>query len=115
MKYVKEKWATFDAVVVTDGKRGRRPEEQPTSECSQTIWIRKTNHYSSNKVYDPDDEEQVGLIKEARLKVEEIFLISAVEMAVQSSRRFQDVEVVSSAIAGLHSNLSSGLSAECRS
>jgi hypothetical protein len=26
-----------------------------------------------NKVDDPDDEEQVGLIAEARLKVEEIF------------------------------------------
>jgi hypothetical protein len=28
MKYVKEKWATFDAVVVMDGKQGVNPEEQ---------------------------------------------------------------------------------------
>jgi GTP1/Obg family GTP-binding protein len=76
MKHVKEKWATFDCVVVDGWKAGRQSEEQvnllnlvkesmDTKEVPVIILC--------NKVDDPDDEEQAGLIAEARLKVEEIF------------------------------------------
>jgi GTPase SAR1 family protein len=86
-KCVKEKWATFDCVVVVmDGKQGVNSEEQvnllnlvkenmDTKEVPVIILC--------NKVDDPDDEEQAGLIAEARLKVEEIFAVGCRETALR--------------------------------
>jgi GTPase SAR1 family protein len=89
MKYVKEKWATFDCVVVVmDGKQGVNSEEQVN-----LLTVVKDNLEMKdvpviilcNKVDDPDDEEQAGLIAEARLKVEEIFAVGCRETALRKS------------------------------
>jgi GTPase SAR1 family protein len=87
MKYVKEKWATFDCVVVVmDGKQGVNSEEQVN-----LLNVVKENLNTKdvpviilcNKVDDPDDEEQAGLIAESRLKVEEIFAVGCREAALR--------------------------------
>jgi GTPase SAR1 family protein len=87
MKYVKEKWATFDCVVVVmDGKQGVNSEDQVN-----LLNVVKDNLDTKqvpviilcNKVDDPDDEEQAGLIAEARLKVEEIFAVDCRETALR--------------------------------
>jgi hypothetical protein len=86
---VKEKWATFDCVVVVmDGKQGVNSEEQVN-----LLNVVKDNLDMKdvpviilcNKVDDPDDEEQAGLIVEARLKVEEIFGVDCRETALRKS------------------------------
>jgi GTPase Era involved in 16S rRNA processing len=94
MKHVKEKWATFDCVVVVmDGKQGVNSEEQvnllnlvkesmDTKEVPVIILC--------NKVDDPTTK-QAGLIAEARLKVEEIFAVGCRETAAPpSSKRWSD-------------------------
>jgi GTPase SAR1 family protein len=87
MASVKEKWATFDCVIVVmDGKQGVNSEEQVT-----LLKFVKENLATKdvpviilcNKVDDPDDEEQAGLIAEARLKVEEIFAVGCRETALR--------------------------------
>jgi GTPase SAR1 family protein len=87
MKYVKEKWATFDCVVVVmDGKQGVNSEEQVN-----LLNVVKENLNTKevpviilcNKVDDPDDEQQAGLIAEARAKVEEIFAVGCRETALR--------------------------------
>ena len=76
--YVAEKWNTFDAVIVVmDAVQGVNTEEQV-----QLLEFVKENCNSKkdlavfilcNKVDDPDDEEQIILVKEAQVKVEQIF------------------------------------------
>jgi GTPase SAR1 family protein len=87
MEYVKEKWATFDCVVVVmDGKQGVNSEEQVN-----LLNVVKENQATKdvpviilcNKVDDPDDEEQNGLIEEARAKVEEIFAVGCRDEALR--------------------------------
>jgi 50S ribosomal subunit-associated GTPase HflX len=70
---------------VMDGKQGVNSEEQVN-----LLNVVKENMDTKevpviilcNKVDDPDDEEQAGLIAEARLKVEEIFVVGSRETAL---------------------------------
>jgi len=89
-KYVKDKWDTFDCVIVVmDARQGVNTEEQV-----QLLKMVETNVASikavpvivlCNKVDEPESSEQQVLVKEAREAVEEIFHCSDREESLQKA------------------------------
>jgi hypothetical protein len=89
MKYVKEKWATFDCVVVVmDGKQGvNSGRTSQSSECRQGNLDTKVLSLScATRLMTRTTKNEAGLIAEARLKVEEIFDVGCRETALRSPR-----------------------------
>jgi hypothetical protein len=75
MKHVKEKWATFDCVVVVmDGKQGVNSEEQ-VNLLNLVKESMDTKEVPVHLQQVDDPTKTAGLIAEARLKVEEIFAV----------------------------------------
>jgi GTPase SAR1 family protein len=80
-KFVDDKWNTFDCVVlIMDARQGVNTEEQVALlEFTKRNLKEKKDVpvlILSNKVDDPDDEEQGALVQEARQEVERVFEVS---------------------------------------
>lgn len=85
--YVKDKWDTFDCVVVVmDGRQGANTEEQ----VNLLEFVKKNNEEKKdvpiiilcNKVDDPEDEEQRVLVKEMCLEIQRVFEVTSREKAL---------------------------------
>jgi GTPase SAR1 family protein len=87
--YVTDKWDTFDcAIVVMDGRQGVNTDSQ----VDLLKFVKEKLEHGkqipiiilSNKVDDPDEEEQNELVHEARREVETIFNVEDREVALKA-------------------------------
>jgi GTPase SAR1 family protein/ribosomal protein S27AE len=78
--FVSDKWNTFDCVIIVmDGKQGVNTEDQVSILKLAKANLKKKDVpviILCNKIDDPEDEEQAGIVKEACAEVEKIFGVS---------------------------------------